>query len=82
MVTSSILTSLTVNYVFIIEEQLCKSVSQLEYGKKLCKSVSQLEYGKKTLNYSGAALWNSIPGDIKKAQTLRRFKIGLASSLL
>ena len=40
------------------------------------------EYGKKTLSYSGAALWNSIPGDIRKAQTLRRFKIGLASSSL
>ena len=40
------------------------------------------EYGKKTFSYSGAALWNSIPGDIRKAQTLWRFKIGLASSSL
>ena len=37
------------------------------------------EYGKKTFSYSGAALWNSIPCDIRKAQTLRRFKIRLAS---
>ena len=41
-----------------------------------------IEYGKKTFSYSGAALWNSIPGDIRKAQTLRLFKIGLASSSL
>ena len=40
------------------------------------------EYGKKTFSYGGAALWNSIPGDIRKAKTLRRFKIGLASSSL
>ena len=40
------------------------------------------EYGEKTFSYSGAALWNSIPGDIRKAQTLRLFKIGLASSSL
>ena len=37
-------------------------------------------YGKKTCSFSGAALWNSVPGDIRKAQTLRRFKIGFASS--
>ena len=37
------------------------------------------EYGKKAFSYSGAALWNSIPGDIRKSHTLRRFKIGLGS---
>ena len=40
------------------------------------------EYGKKTFSYSGVALWNSIPGDIRKSQTLRCFKLELASSSL
>ena len=40
------------------------------------------EYGKKCFSYSGAALWNCIPADVRKAQTLQTFKAGVTTCII
>ena len=38
------------------------------------------EYGKKCFSYSGATLWNFIPGDIRRSRYLRNFRIKVNSA--
>ena len=51
---------------FQIDGNVCSLID--EFNKYVCFS------------YSGAASWNSIPGDIRRSQNLRNFRISVNSA--